>query len=75
MAALVAERAKPAGAAKSAPRPGDLGRVQAFDGLRAVLVAGVIVYHLAGGRLPSATGEVAVIVFFVLSGFLITTIL
>jgi peptidoglycan/LPS O-acetylase OafA/YrhL len=62
-----------------APAPvGDvrhLGRVPAFDGLRAVLVAAVLAYHLDGGRLKSAVGEVAVIVFFVLSGFLITALL
>ncbi len=52
-----------------------LGRVPAFDGLRAVLVAAVLAYHLDGGRLKSAIGEVAVIVFFVLSGFLITALL
>ncbi|MHB8438134.1 MAG: acyltransferase family protein [Acidimicrobiales bacterium] len=50
-------------------------RVVSLDGLRALLVAGVILYHLDGGRLRSATGEVAVIVFFVLSGFLITALL
>jgi peptidoglycan/LPS O-acetylase OafA/YrhL len=49
--------------------------VPAFDGLRAVLVAGVLLYHLAGARLPSATGEVAVVAFFSLSGFLITFLL
>ncbi len=66
---------------KAAPMagPGDdvhrLGRVPAFDGLRAVLVAAVLAYHLDGGRFKSAIGEVAVIVFFVLSGFLITALL
>jgi len=40
-----------------------------------VLVAGVLVYHLSGAMLPSATGEVAVITFFSLSGFLITFLL
>ncbi|HUY65045.1 MAG TPA: acyltransferase [Acidimicrobiales bacterium] len=49
--------------------------VPAFDGLRAVLVGGVIAYHLSGARLPSATGEVSVIAFFSLSGFLITFLL
>lgn len=49
--------------------------VPAFDGLRAVLVAGVLAYHLSGARLASATGEVAVITFFSLSGFLITFLL
>ncbi|MHB8328461.1 MAG: hypothetical protein ACYDD6_02330 [Acidimicrobiales bacterium] len=49
-----------------------LGRLSAFDGLRAVLMAAVVVFQLDGGRLKSAVGEVAVIVFFVLSGFLIS---
>lgn len=49
--------------------------IPAFDGLRAVLVAGVIAYHLSNGKLASATGEVAVITFFSLSGFLITFLL
>jgi peptidoglycan/LPS O-acetylase OafA/YrhL len=49
--------------------------VPAFDGLRAVLVGGVLAYHLSGARLASATGEVAVICFFALSGFLITFLL
>lgn len=52
-----------------------LGRVPAFDGLRAVLVAAVVAFHLADGAMHSAIGEVAVIVFFVLSGFLITRLL
>lgn len=49
--------------------------IPAFDGLRATLVAGVLAYHLSGATLPSATGEVAVIAFFSLSGFLITFLL
>lgn len=49
--------------------------IPAFDGLRAVLVGGVLLYHLSGAVLPTATGEVAVICFFSLSGFLITFLL
>ncbi|HZU80186.1 MAG TPA: acyltransferase, partial [Acidimicrobiales bacterium] len=49
--------------------------VSSFDGLRAVLVAGVLLYHLTGAQLFTATGEVAVIAFFALSGFLITFLL
>jgi peptidoglycan/LPS O-acetylase OafA/YrhL len=49
--------------------------IGAFDGLRAVLVLGVLLYHFTGARLPIATGEVAVIAFFSLSGFLITFLL
>lgn len=61
-----------------APAPGPLHRrpyVPAFDGLRALLVGAVLAYHLSGARLASATGEVAVICFFSLSGFLITFLL
>lgn len=68
--------APPGAARRGAPLPRQrLGRVPAFDGLRALLVAAVLVYHLDGPHLRSAVGEVAVIVFFVLSGFLITTLL
>jgi peptidoglycan/LPS O-acetylase OafA/YrhL len=45
----------------------------ALDGMRAVAVAAVIVYHLWPDALPG--GWVGVNIFFVLSGYLITTIL
>ncbi len=73
LASLAPDRATPP--PEPAPTNLPLGRVAAFDGLRALLVAAVVVYHLDGGRLRSAIGESAVIVFFVLSGFLITTLL
>lgn len=44
-----------------------------LDGLRAVAVWSVIVYHMGRDRLPG--GYLGVDIFFVLSGFLITTIL
>jgi peptidoglycan/LPS O-acetylase OafA/YrhL len=51
---------------------GRVHRIPALDGLRAVAVAGVLCAHLRIG-LPQA--GVGVNVFFVLSGFLITTLL
>ncbi len=43
-----------------------------LDGLRAVAVSFVVLYHL---RLPGVSGGTGVLVFFVLSGFLITWLL
>ena len=45
----------------------------ALDGLRALSVLTVIVYHLPGNPIPG--GWIGVDIFFVLSGFLITKIL
>jgi peptidoglycan/LPS O-acetylase OafA/YrhL len=45
----------------------------ALDGLRALAIIGVLVFHLAPGHLSG--GWLGVDVFFVLSGFLITTLL
>ena len=49
-----------------------LGYVPALDGLRAVAIVGVILYHGTG---HPAGGWLGVDLFFVLSGFLITTLL
>ncbi|WP_404387891.1 acyltransferase family protein [Humibacillus xanthopallidus] len=70
------ERSAPAEAATgSAPR-GDhrsRDRIEGLDGLRALAIVGVLVYHLDAAWLPG--GFLGVDVFFVVSGFLITTLL
>lgn len=60
------------------PRPAALGtvpsaRIRGLDGLRALAVAAVVGYHLAPGAIPG--GFLGVDMFFVVSGFLITTLL
>jgi len=52
-----------------------LRRFPAFDGLRALAALIVIVYHLGGPVFGFASGWLGVQLFFVLSGFLITTLL
>ena len=70
----VAEPA-PAPTAYTAPRGRTIvfGYVPALDGIRAVAVLGVMLYH--GGAPLSAGGFLGVNMFFVLSGFLITSLL
>ncbi|SKB03152.1 acyltransferase family protein [Aeromicrobium choanae] len=60
----------------SAPVPSTRARLPyrpALDGLRAVAIAGVLVFHLDERALPG--GWLGVDLFFVLSGFLITNLL
>jgi peptidoglycan/LPS O-acetylase OafA/YrhL len=52
---------------------GRLGHAHSIEGLRGVAVAAVVVYHLRPGWLPG--GFLGVEMFFVLSGFLITSLL
>ena len=49
------------------------GRLDGLDGLRALAIAAVVVYHLDPAWLPG--GFLGVDIFFVVSGFLITTLL
>jgi peptidoglycan/LPS O-acetylase OafA/YrhL len=55
---------------RSAP---SIGHVRALDGIRAVAVTAVVLYH--GGVAPMKGGFLGVDVFFVLSGYLITSLL
>ncbi len=51
-------------------RGGGLGYIAAIDGLRAVAVTSVILFHLWPGALPG--GFTGVDIFFVISGFVVT---
>ena len=62
-----------AGEAVPEPHSGSLGRLSALDGIRAFAVIAVLAYH--GGISWVGGGLLGVDVFFVLSGFLITSLL
>ena len=75
--ALLARSAKrdPSGRAKPTPhpQPEKQARWSALDGVRALAVIGVIAYHAGVKAVPG--GLLGVDVFFVLSGYLITSLL
>lgn len=48
-------------------------RIRGLDGLRAFAVVAVLIFHLRPASLPG--GFIGVDIFFVVSGFLITTLL
>lgn len=58
----------PTGAAQAAPQRNQ--RIVALDGLRALAIAGVVLYHLRPSRLTG--GFLGVTLFFTLSGYLAT---
>lgn len=58
----------PTGAAHAAPQRNQ--RIVALDGLRALAIAGVVLYHLRPNRLTG--GFLGVTLFFTLSGYLAT---
>jgi peptidoglycan/LPS O-acetylase OafA/YrhL len=60
-------------AADLSPKPTRADRIEGLDGLRALAIAAVLVFHLNAPWLPG--GFLGVDVFFVVSGFLITTLL
>jgi peptidoglycan/LPS O-acetylase OafA/YrhL len=72
-AATKRPRTSLARAAASRGRPIRFGFVPALDGLRALSVLGVMLYH--GGATVVSGGFLTIDVFFVLSGFLITSLL
>ena len=63
----------PTETAAPGPRGPTLGHVGALDGIRALAVVGVLLYHAGVQRVRG--GFLGVDVFFVLSGFLITSLL
>ncbi|HYN68031.1 MAG TPA: acyltransferase family protein [Ornithinibacter sp.] len=64
---------QPGGREAPARLRGPGGRLAGLDGLRALAIAAVLVFHLDASWLPG--GFLGVDVFFVVSGFLITTLL
>src|SRR5580698_7810097 len=71
-AALVRPRSTPA-ASPAAEMPASFGHVPSLDGLRAVSVGLVVFSHLLNDHL--FPGGLGVLIFFVISGFLITRLM
>ena len=63
----------PVGSSRVSSGPPRFGYEPALDGLRALSVAAVLLYH--GGVSPFSSGFFGVDVFFVISGYLITSLL
>src|SRR3954466_11011675 len=64
---------EPSGRLPRAEPSGRLPHVPALNGLRAIAVAAVLVFHADDNYLPG--GHLGVSLFFTLSGFLITSLL
>ena len=70
----MATEPRPRPGLSSSPRsPRYGGRIEGLDGIRALAIVAVLVFHLNASWLPG--GFLGVDVFFVVSGFLITTLL
>ena len=65
--------ARTSGSTVAAPAPVRMPHLRGLDGIRALAVAGVVVYHLGAPWMRG--GFLGVDVFFVLSGYLITTLI
>ena len=65
--------AMPSDGSRPAPSRTKVGKIAELDGVRAISIAFVLLFHITYGRLSG--GFLGVDVFFVLSGYLITKLL